>query len=80
MAMPLNTLIPRTTAGVIRVRRIETPNARMHHHAAEPTSTPSVTAAGLAREPLVPRPRDAASAAKEMMVAGFVMVMPSVEK
>src|SRR5258708_14923835 len=80
IARPLNTLIPRTTASVIRWRKKDTPNARQTHHAADPSSTPKRTTAGLAKEPVVPSPSDAASAANEMIVAGLVMVTPTVER
>src|SRR5439155_5487751 len=80
IARPLNVLIPRTIAGVSRARSSEAAVTRMHHHAAEPSSTPATTSAGPANEPPVPRPSVAASAANEMIVAGLVTVSPRVER
>src|SRR3989442_1663952 len=79
MATPLKTLIPRTTAGVSRALSREAASTRMHHQAAEPSSTPATTSPGPAKEPPVPKPSAAASAANEMIVAGLVIVSPSVE-
>src|SRR5712692_407209 len=79
MARPLNTLTPRTTAGVMRARKRDTPMARTHHHAAGPNSTPATTSAGLARPVPTPNPSVAASAANETIVAGLVIVRPRVD-
>src|SRR5438132_12347812 len=80
IARPPNVLIPRTTPGVRRARSSEAASTRMHHHAAEPSSTPATTSAGPANEPPVPKPRVAARAANEMIVAGLVTVSPRVER
>jgi len=79
MAAPLKTLIPRTTAGVSRALSREAASTRMHHQAAEPSSTPATTSAGPLNERPVPKPRVAASAANERIVAGLVIVRPSVD-
>src|SRR5712692_3069169 len=80
IARPLKALMPRTTRGVRRVRSIEAARTRMHHHAADPSSTPATTSAGRTNDPLVPMPSVAASAAKEMIVAGLVIVRPTVDR
>src|SRR5438309_2265581 len=80
MARPLQVLIPRTTRGVRRARSSDAARTRMPHHAADPSSTPATTRAGRKNEPLVPRPSVAASAANEMIVAGLVIVRPTVER
>src|SRR5438309_6804066 len=79
IARPLNVLIPRTTPGVRRARSSEAATTRMHHHAAEPSSTPATTEAGRISDPPVPKPSVAAKAAKETIVVGLVMVNPNVD-
>src|ERR1700681_4933057 len=68
------------TEGVKRARRSDAPIASAPHQVADPRSTPPTNAAGLAGPPPPPRLSVAASAANEMMVAGFVIVNPSVER
>src|SRR5258708_5656233 len=69
----------RMTPGVKRVRRSDAPIASTDHQVAEPRRTPATRTAGLAGPPSPPRPRVAASAANERMVAGLAIVSPSVE-
>ena len=79
IASPLAVLITRTARGVIRVRRPDPSAATTHHQASDPSSTPKTSTAGGTYPPVIPALRVAASAAKEMMVAGLVMVRPSVD-
>src|SRR5258708_5099652 len=80
MARPLKTLTPRIKAGVRRERRSDAPSASTHHQVADPRITPPTSTAGLAGPPPPLRPRVAARAAKEMIVAGLATVSPSVER
>ena len=70
----------RITAGVKRALERETPIASVTHQTADPRSTPPANVAGLARPAPPPRSRVAASAPKETMVAGLVIVSPKVER
>lgn len=79
IAMPLKPLTPRITRGVSRDLNDPAASTSTHHHAAEPSSTPSTTDAGRPHQPPMPRPSVAASAAKETIVAGLVTVSPTVE-
>src|SRR5690349_1965100 len=63
----------------MRVRSSDTPTTRTHHHATEPSSTPITTSEGRRNEPPVPSPSVAASAAKDTIVAGLVIVSPRVD-
>src|SRR5216684_8415471 len=76
---PLAVLITRTARAVIRVRRPDPRAATTHHQASDPSSTPSTSREGRRYPPVIPALRVAASAAKEMIVAGLVMVRPSVD-
>jgi len=79
IARPLNVPMRRTTIGVSRVRSRDAATANTHHQVAEPRNTPTTRAAGFPSPPSAPSPRVAASAANEMIVAGLVIVRPSVE-
>src|SRR3981081_2021278 len=69
----------RMKVGVKRPLSDEAARASRHHQAADPSSTPATSAAGLTKPAPAPNPNVAARAANEMIVAGFVMVRPSVE-
>src|ERR1700738_4461889 len=79
IARPLNVLMPRMTVGVMRPRSDDAVTVSRHHQAADPSSTPPTSAAGLTKPAPAPNPNVAASAANEMIVAGFVIVSPNVE-
>ncbi len=81
IARPLTVPIHPTTAGVNRARNADAATTSTTHHAAEPSSTPpTTTKEGRANEPPVPSPRVAARAANETIVAGLVIVRPSVDR
>src|SRR5438128_11345699 len=79
IASPLAVLITRTARALIRVRRQDPRAATTHHQASDPSSTPRTSSEGRRYPPVIPALRVAASAAKETMVAGLVMVRPSVD-
>src|SRR5713226_7995568 len=79
IASPLAVLITRTARAVIRVRRPDPRAATTHHQASDPSSTPNTSSEGRRYPPVIPALSVAANAAKEMMVAGLVMVKPSVD-
>ena len=80
IARPLNVLIAPMTAGDKRPRSDDAATASTHHHIADPSSTPVTSTAGFTIPIPALNPNAAASAANERMVAGLLIVSPSVDR